>query len=37
MHSIREMSGTKDVDYLVSLLQTFFTSFAAIDATVEYE
>ena len=35
MHSIREMGGTKDVDYAVRLFVSFFKNFAAIDSTVE--
>lgn len=35
MHSIREMGGTKDVDYAVRLFVSFFKNFAAIDSSIE--
>lgn len=35
MHSVREMSGAKDVDYGVNLLHAFFTHLHSIDSTVE--
>ena len=35
MHSIREMCGTRDIEYAVKLFKTFFESFAAIDAKIQ--
>lgn len=37
MHSIREMCGSKDVDYKIRLFTEFFRSFEQIDQELEVD
>jgi len=31
MHSIRETAGSKDIEHLISLFETFFREFGSVD------
>ncbi|KAI8835120.1 hypothetical protein BC829DRAFT_426299 [Chytridium lagenaria] len=37
MHSIRETCGVHDVQYAIDLFQSFFESFAAVDASIKVD